>query len=790
MTWVIRIAPVVCVLSLSPLAALADEAGLPFSGTLSGASVPSSTAVAQPAVLTAAPVGSATGTAVPEMPADMMAASATSVAEPAVPTAAPVGSATGTAVPEMQAIMTAAEVVVTASRSRQLLREVPDSISVTGPEDVRDNNARDLGGVVGRAPGVGVFPYGGPGSGANLAVRGSRANQVLVMQDGRPINQASSGEADASQVPAGVADRVEILRGPSSLLYGSSAIGGVVNVMTPEPPGKFSGAVEGQGGTFGTTVRRVRVGGPAGPSRLLFLHEGMESGGARPNSEYRGESFTLKGELVRRPLVTVTGGASDNSIGVPGVRPSALPHDATDINPISWGPNPARRSAGDEEFGNAGVASLIDRQANSNRYVDTQVEAGAGDLSILTLHHYTEFNALSHHFGSYAGFGAPEIKDSVIDSDIQGAEAQFTVRPWLMEGGHVTVGGEWRKERLVARETTLDTVTGESTDKVGIRARVETGAEFVEGSVKPLAPLSAMAGRPWFDGLTVAAGARHDRHSAFGSVLNPHVGASFDATPLVPAIDLLVARVSYGTVFRSPSLNDLFWPDSLYSGGNPALRPERGHAAEGGIECRTGGVTARAGAFTRDVRDQIDWAPDSAGKWQPRNVGLVTTRGFEGELSWRWRWVRLGGNLTAVDARQRQAEVLEYDPVTWAPLATAERERFAAHVPSWTAGASAGVDLPTRTGLSFVLRGAGPRRMYIEDTFETFPKTRTVTKRLGSFAVLTARVSQALTDALEVYAGAENLADRKYSSRFGNTVGDGDYPAPPRTWYAGATARW
>jgi outer membrane receptor protein involved in Fe transport len=248
--------------------------------------------------------------------------------------------------------------------------------------------------------------------------------------------------------------------------------------------------------------------------------------------------------------------------------------------------------------------------------------------------------------------------------------------------------------------------------------------------------------------------------------------------------------VSYGTVFRSPSLNDLFWPDSLYSAGNPGLRPERGHAAEAGIECRTGGVTARFGGFTRDVRDQIDWAPDSAGKWQPRNVGLVRTRGLEGELSWRWRWIRAGGNLTAVDARQRQAEVLEYDPYTWAPLATGERERFAAHVPSWTAGASAGVDLPTRTGFSLAIRGAGPRRMYIEDTFETFPKTRTVTKRLGSFAVVNARVSQSLTDALEVYAGAENLADRRYASRFGNTVGDGDYPAPPRTWYAGATARW
>jgi outer membrane receptor protein involved in Fe transport len=146
--------------------------------------------------------------------------------------------------------------------------------------------------------------------------------------------------------------------------------------------------------------------------------------------------------------------------------------------------------------------------------------------------------------------------------------------------------------------------------------------------------------------------------------------------------------------------------------------------------------------------------------------------------------------VTAVDARQTGSEVIEYDAVTWAPVATETRERFASHVASWTAGASAGVDAPTGTGLSVTLKGAGPRKMYIEDTFGIFPRARTLTKRLGSYAVVGARVTQAVTKSLELNAGVENLADRRYSSRFGNTIGDRDYPAPPRTFYAGATARW
>jgi len=703
-------------------------------------------------------------------------------------TAASATPVAATAVPPEQAIPTAAEVVVTASRSPQPLREVPDSISVTGPEEIRDNNARDLGEVVERAPGIEAVTHGGPGSASNLAVRGSRANQVLVMQDGRPIQQVSTGEADVSQVAAGAIDRVEVLRGPSSLLYGSSAIGGVVNVITPEPPSEFSGVIEGQGGTFGAITRRVRVGGPVAFSRWLFQQDGVQSDGYRPNSDFKGETFILKGEFDMRPRITVQGGASDTDVGTPGVKPSPLPFDPTDVNWLAFAYNPARRSPAETVFGNDEVASLIDRQRNSNRYVDTRVEMGGNDGNQLSLRHYTEFNSLAFRNGEYYPLfgGNPEITSSFLDTDIQGAEAQVTARPWLMDGGYVTVGGAWRKERFVKRDEKFDTVTGGSVEKEGIRARVETGAEFVEGSLKPLAPLAETTGRPWINGLTVVGGARHDSYSTFGDVLNPHAGVVLDLGPLVPAADRLALKGSYGTAFRSPSFNNLFWPDV----GNPALKPERGHTGEAGIEGQVKGLGARIGGFVREVRDQIDWSPDSSGMWRPSNVGLVRTRGLEGEVSYNRGWVRIGGNVTVIDSRQRKMEILEYDTTTWAPVATEVRERFTAHVPRYTAGAFVGADLPTGTGASLALKGSGSRRMYMEDTFATFPKTRMVEKRLGSFAVMTARVSQTVTRALEIYAGVENLADKSYSANFGNVLGDGDYPAPPRTWFAGATARW
>lgn len=688
-----------------------------------------------------------------------------------------------------------AEIVVTASRIPRDVAETPDSVSIAGADDIRTNNARDLGEMVERLPGVEVAPYGGPGSNANISVRGSRANQVLVMQDGRPLNQVSSGEADASQVMAGGVDRVEVLRGPSGLLYGSSSVGGVVNVITPRAPEEFSGLVEAQGGTFDTRVRRERAGGPFLFGRWLVEHDGVQSDGHRRNSAFRGDSFLVKGEIVQRPRITVTGGAARTIAGVPGARPAALPNDPLDMNFYSFASNPFRRSANDEQFGDGEVASLIDEQANWNRYLDTRVDIRTFGEHELALHHYTEFSRLSYTFGSYWGFGNPEINATHLHADLQGAEAQYTVRPWL-SAGHLTVGGAWRKERLRSTEDSYDAATGGSTAAENLRARVESGAEFVEASVRPLSRLADAVGAGWVDMLTVAGGARHDRHAAFGDVMNPHAGVVVDLGRVVPGPDVLAVKASHGTAYRAPSLNDLYWPDSMFSGGNPDLRPERGRVTEGGIEGRGARFSGRVAGFSRKIRDQIDWSPDSSGKWQPRNVGEVRTVGAEVEAAYRYRWVRISGNFTAIDAKQRQSEVVEYD-LMGVPLATETRERFAAHVPTCTAGAVVSADLPTGTGLSLAVRGSGRRLMYIEDSYSATPSAsfmsyyvEMATKRLDPFAVATLRVSQKVLGKAELYAGIENLMDEEYASRFGNSLGDRNYPAPPRTYFAGMSAAW
>jgi len=672
-------------------------------------------------------------------------------------------SATRTAQP----VVTMGEVVVTASRVPTPRREVPDTVSVVTRSDLKPGNALDLGDAVERTAGVDVARYAGPGSLSTISIRGSRASQVLVMQDGRPLNSVSSGETNVSVVPAGAIERVEVLRGPSGLLYGSSPLGGVVNVITPRPPHEFRGSIEGQDGTYGTRVTRAAAGGPIGPVRLLLRDERTRTDGARPNGAAWSEDTMLKAEALENPRIEVQAGAFDDRLGVPGPMP------ATD---------PLERSGTQAFFGNAMVTSLVDRQADRRRYVMTGVEYRPCGLGEVSVRHYAEDNWLESFYGT-AGWGNPTLSTNRMTTRIMGLEGQCTAGPWEAEHARLTVGGSWRRERLKSDTGSFDTVTGADTVTQGIRGAAETSAGFAELALRPAARLKGTPGVPPLEGLTLAGGVRHDLHSIFGNVTNGHAGAAWE-------IGKTTARVSAGDTFRAPTLNDLKWPQDAYSGGNPDLKPERGRVFEWSVERSADGFTGRVGAYARKVRGQIDWAPDATGKWQPHNVGLVRARGEEAECSFEKGRIRVNASLTTIRAVQRQAEVAEFDTMTGAPTAYTTRERASAHTPAYTAGGSLTVRLPWGTEIAGAIRNSGTRLMYIEQDDWMTGKATYATKRLKPVMVATVRAAKRLGKRSEAYLGVENLTDARYAARFGNSVSDQDYPAPPRTWFAGARVSW
>jgi outer membrane cobalamin receptor len=625
--------------------------------------------------------------------------------------------------------------------------------------------ALDLGDAVSRVPGVDVTRFGYAGTMSSISIRGAKASQVLVMQDGRPINQPSTGLADASLEFANEMDRVEVVRGPSGLLYGSNALGGVVNMLTPEPPSAFSVTARAEQGGYNTNSTSIRMGGPVGPGRWLLQHSNAGSDGHRDNSTYAGNSWMLKGSLFSNPRLVVTGTSNESALGLPGVVPSA---DALVRTPAQ------------AHFGNGDVSSLVDWQRGWNRALHSRLEWTAPGGNEVSLRHSVEGGRVRNRYG-LIGYDSmfnpvPTLATSLINNSVQVAEGQDHLVLAPSFDANLVAGGGWRKEHMISSEYQQVESGGNVTDKELIDAGVEVGYAFGEFRFRPFKKLESLGG------LVLATGARYDNNSRFGGITNPHAGFAWEAGPVV-------VKGSAGTAFRAPSLNDLYWPADAFGSGNPGLEPERGRTAEAGIEAAQAGISARVGGFWREIRDQIDWVPDSTGFWRPRNTGKVTTRGAEVEGAVKRGWVSISANATWIDAVQRRMETLAVNPATYAPTVTEERSRRAGFVPKVMSGGMVTVSAPWGTAISLSGKYTGDRKMYLEDS--TVPaKVVFREKRLAPFTVLGLRLSQVMAKSIEVYLGVDNLADTAYAEQFGNSLDDGNYPMPGRSWYGGMEARW
>ena len=163
-------------------------------------------------------------------------------------------------------------VVVTAARSPQPLDQSIADVTVIGPEEIARAGAQSLADLLQRQPGVQIVTSGGPGTTTGVFLRSANAGQTLVLIDGLRVGSSSSGTTPFEAIPLDQIDHIEILRGPAASLYGSDAIGGVIQVFTRN--GGATLAVNGSAG-YGTYNTSQVTGGAAGVGNLLRLRHGV-----------------------------------------------------------------------------------------------------------------------------------------------------------------------------------------------------------------------------------------------------------------------------------------------------------------------------------------------------------------------------------------------------------------------------------------------------------------------------------------------------------------------------------
>lgn len=211
-------------------------------------------------------------------------------------------------------------VVVTASRILQDILDAPVSVSVITRQEIQSSGALNVADTLRSVPGVIVPAKGSLGSEGSVQLRGSSSSHVLVLLDGRRINSPQFGGVDLSRISTDMVERIEIIKGPASSLYGSDSLAGVINIITASGLQNSHTVLETKTGSYDTQTMTFSGMGQVGEVGYGLMAESVKSAGYRPNSDYDGASFwgRLDVPLTERDTLQFGVNYHQGELGAPG----------------------------------------------------------------------------------------------------------------------------------------------------------------------------------------------------------------------------------------------------------------------------------------------------------------------------------------------------------------------------------------------------------------------------------------------------------------------------------------
>ena len=220
------------------------------------------------------------------------------------------------------------EVVVTATKTEKDPKDVTQSVTVITAEEIRKSGATNAGEAVRGAVGVTLKDNGPRGANNTVNIRGASYPQVLVLLDGARLNSSQNGGFDLAMLPVSIDDieRIEIVRGPGSPLYGADAVGGVVNIITKKPAGPVS-VIGGAMGSHGYDSLQLSNSGRQGSGYYSVTGTRETSDGYRQNSDL--DQWIVNGkvgfDVSRTGSLEVAANYLSREIGVPGTVQNSSP---------------------------------------------------------------------------------------------------------------------------------------------------------------------------------------------------------------------------------------------------------------------------------------------------------------------------------------------------------------------------------------------------------------------------------------------------------------------------------
>lgn len=579
-------------------------------------------------------------------------------------------------------------VLVTATRSPAELLGMPASVSVVRREELDVRAPLRIGDALADVPGLylrgAAFGAAYPGTGqAVLSVRGiPRTPRTLVLMDGQPLNNALSGGINVAAIPFDALERIEIVRGPYSALYGGNAMGGVINLISADP---------------GKPLTELRLGaGNLGQRGMSLVHrQRYESGlGVSLAVGYRESTGDPNAEEVVKPTTTgapgtpVTGavptttaaGAPAYMIGVRGARPWSQDHAMLTLHHapsaatrlaagIAWGEYRVgysrpqtllRNAAGGEVFSGAlgvdgarmNVAGTDFLSATPTRERDLRLFARADhrfaggtrlQAHVSTYRHRFDYAQPVSGVSTYDGGNGDFVRQPNARTDLDVSLNMPVRADWMLVAG-VAAGRSSMDRGTVSLANWRDASSASTQINAG-KGSTNNQAVFVQSE------------HMLSDTLTAYVGGRFDRFETEGEVSQDTAPAFLQAFPkrsfsrFSPKVAMvwratpgLSLRASYGAGFRPPALLDMYsrvvTPGSTAGAvvvvdAAPDLRPERVQALEIGADARLpGGADLSATIYKQQLDDLIYRRRLSAQLSRTENAGRADVDGIEVRAGW------------------------------------------------------------------------------------------------------------------------------------------------------------
>ncbi|MFA6282619.1 MAG: TonB-dependent receptor [Desulfurivibrionaceae bacterium] len=619
------------------------------------------------------------------------------------------------------------EVVVTATKTAENVHNVPNAVILKNADDIEDAPARSLGELLANEPGLDWRTRGDYGGATEeIHIRGMGGDATQVFLNGISINSPSLGTADLGLLPMGSIDRVEVVKGPGSLLYGTGAMAGTVNILTKSPEHDKTGfKVKSGFGTEGAMELAAEQGMYVADGLGYYLTASRrESDGFRDNSDLRHNDASLKLVHDKNKLLSASlyGAWIDREYGVPGVKPP----DTTQEYIVNG-----------TRMYNADAASLVNEGSDQNFY--SALELKSQPLSWLTLALRTDaVNMENYFYQRYNATGAGQ--ETWVTNEVLGLEGTAEMR--LPEGVTLLAGSQYRNYDYTNEAGDLDAY---GAAMAGSNTEAEHDV-FTRGSYGEAQWQASQY-------LKLLTGLRYEEHSMFGHETLPRFGV------VVTPQETTTIKLGHGKHFKAPTMNDLYWPEDAFVRGNPDLKPETGWHSDLTVEQSflEKKLTASATYFKWNIDDKIDWAQNpafpspymSGGKYTPSNINSYEATGWEfGLMAKPLDSVRVGLSYTRTNAEEEMAVGF------WRQAQYTPRNLFKGQVDYF---------LPSGLTTTVVVRYVGDRPAYYPSETDTEPLYS-----LNSYITTDLRISQRFKEHWLAAITCNNIFDAGYDTYMAN----------------------